>query len=51
MVRSVEKIEKILHSQNSKESSSLESRWETDILNVPWASAGRSLNVGGLFNH
>lgn len=29
VVRSVEKIEKILHSQNSKETSSLESRWET----------------------
>lgn len=29
VVRSVEKIEKILHSQNSKEANSLESRWET----------------------
>lgn len=33
VVSSVEKIEKILHSQSSKESSSLEiSRWETDML-------------------
>lgn len=41
MVRSVEKIEKILHSQNSKESSSLESRWETDVLNAPPTSPDR----------
>lgn len=32
VVRSVEKIEKILHSQNSKEANSLESRWETFFL-------------------
>lgn len=37
----MEKIEKILHSQNSKESSSLESsRWETDMLTNPLASLG-----------
>lgn len=41
VVRSVEKIEKILHSQNSKESSSLEiSRWETDMLTNPLAFVG-----------
>lgn len=45
VVRSVEKIEKILHSQNSKESSSLEiSRWETDMLTNPLASLN-SLNL------
>lgn len=32
VVRSVEKIEKILHSQNSKEANSLESRWETMVF-------------------
>lgn len=39
VVRSVEKIEKILHSQNSKESSSREiNRWETFLLTKPLAS-------------
>ena len=42
VVRSVEKIEKILHSQNSKESTTLEiSRWGTGVWSNPLASLNK----------